>query len=205
MDTPFYCEFSTRSNFSFLEGAAHPEELVVTAARLGHGAIGLADRNTVSGTVRAHMVAKEAGLKYHPGARLVFSDGTPDILAYPQDRPGWGRLCRLLTTGNLRGEKGAADLRLEDLIEWGEGLSLALVAGTGSQTGEPEPSSIPLAAGRALRDRFGKNVRLAVAPSFGVSNAHAIALAASDAISLRHQPDGHQRGALPCAGTPPAG
>ncbi len=181
METPFYAEFSTRSNFSFLEGAAHPEELVVTAARLGHGAIGLADRNTVSGTVRAHMVAKETGLKYHPGARLVFSDGTPDILAYPQDRPAWGRLCRLLTTGNLRGEKGAADLRLEDLMEWGEGLSLALVAGTGSQTDNPEPSSIPLAAGRALNDRFGNTIRLAVAPSFGVSNAHAIALAAGDA------------------------
>ena len=72
------------------------------------------------------MVAKEAGLKYHPGARLVFSDGTPDILAYPQDRPGWGRLCRLLTTGNLRGDaaldadqKRAFTLDLLTLMEAG--------------------------------------------------------------------------------------
>ena len=121
MDTPFYAEFSTRSNFSFLEGASHPEELAVTAMRLGHGALGLADRNTVAGVVRAHMAAKEAKLAYHPGARLVFSDGTPDVLTYPRDRAAWGHLCRLLTTGNLRGEKGAADLRLEDLLEWGEG------------------------------------------------------------------------------------
>jgi error-prone DNA polymerase len=132
METPFYAEFSTRSNFSFLEGASHPEELAVTAMRLGHGALGLADRNTVAGVVRAHMAAKEARLAYHPGSRLEFSDGTPDVTAYPRDRAAWGRLCRLLTTGNLRGEKGAADLRLEDLLEWGEGLNLIVMAGTGA-------------------------------------------------------------------------
>ena len=69
MDAPFYCEFSTRSNFSFLEGAAHPEELVVTAARLGHGAIGLADRNTVSGAVNIiTRAAVDALFRDHQGA-----------------------------------------------------------------------------------------------------------------------------------------
>ena len=100
--TEAFAEFGLRSNFSFLEGASHPEELAVTAARLGQRRFGLADRNTVAGVVRAHVAARESGLVLHPGARLCFSDGTPDILAYPRTRAGWGRLCRLLTCGNLR-------------------------------------------------------------------------------------------------------
>ena len=103
-----YLEFATASNFSFLRGASHPEELMAQAARLGLAGIGLCDRNSVAGVVRAHLAKREQNLplKYHPGARLVFADGTPDILAYPRDRAGWGRLTRLLTVGNLRGKKG---------------------------------------------------------------------------------------------------
>ncbi|MGB8816345.1 MAG: error-prone DNA polymerase [Rhizobiaceae bacterium] len=179
MDEPFYAEFSTRSNFSFLQGASHPEELAVTAMRLGHGALGLADRNTVAGVVRAHMAAKEARLAYHPGARLVFSDGTPDMLAYPRHRTGWGHLCRLLTAGNLRGEKGAADLRLEDVLEWGQGLNLALVAGTGTEPGEH--ATVKIAPLHALKGAFGNSVRLAAAPRFGVSDRHFLDRAAADA------------------------
>ena len=63
-------------------------------------------------------------LRYHPGARLVFADGTPDILAYPRDRPAWGRLCRLLTRGNLRAEKGDCILTLDDLLDHHQGLEL---------------------------------------------------------------------------------
>ena len=124
---PAYAEFGCRSNFSFLEGASHPEEIAVTAARLGLAALGLADRNTVAGTVRAHQAAREAGLTYHPGCRLVFADGTPTVLAYPRDRAGWGRLCRLLPAANMRGEKGAPVLLRDDLMRWGEGLSLAVL------------------------------------------------------------------------------
>src|SRR5437870_1364918 len=102
MSTPRFAEIGIRSNFSFLEGASHPEEFVVAALRLGLTGIGIADRNTVAGTVRMHVMAKEEGLSYHPGARLCFTDDTPDILAYPIDRPAWGRLCRLLSQGNLR-------------------------------------------------------------------------------------------------------
>ena len=70
---------------------------------------------------------KELALAYHPGARLVFADGTPDILAYPRDRPAWGRLCRLLTRGNLRAEKGECILYLEDLLEHIDGLELIVM------------------------------------------------------------------------------
>ena len=122
-----YAEFAIQSNFSFLRGASKPEELAVTASRLGLSAIGLADRNTVAGVVRAWQQAKVAKLAYHPGCRLVFSDGTPDILAYPRDRQGWGHLCRMLTEANERGEKGNPDLRLDDLLKWGDRLSLAVL------------------------------------------------------------------------------
>ena len=120
-----YLEFACASNFSFLRGASHPEELMVQAAHLGLAGLGLADRNSVAGVVRAHLAKREQnlGLKYHPGARLVFADGTPDILAYPRDRAGWGRLCRLLTLGNLRAEKGECHLTLDDLIAHASGWS----------------------------------------------------------------------------------
>ena len=127
--SPAYAEFAVQSNFSFLRGASRPEELVVTAERLGFSAIGLADRNTVAGVVRAWQQAKTGSIRYHPGCRLVFADGTPDVLAYPRDREGWGHLCRLLTQANLRdeSEKGASLLYRGDLLEWGANLSLAIL------------------------------------------------------------------------------
>ena len=118
-----YLEFAVASNFSFLRGASHPEELMAQAQAIGLAGLGLCDRNSVAGVVRAHLAKREQNLplKYHPGARLVFADGTPDILAYPRDRAGWGRLTRLLTAGNLRGEKGECILRLDDLSRMSSG------------------------------------------------------------------------------------
>ena len=134
-----YAEFAIQSNFSFLRGASKPEELVVTASRLGLSAIGLADRNTVAGVVRAWQQSKVAKLAYHPGCRLGFADGTPDILAYPQDRRGWGHLCRMLTEANARdeSEKGDCILYRDDLLEWGDLLSLAVLPDLDAP---PEPS-----------------------------------------------------------------
>ena len=126
-----YLEFAVASNFSFLRGASHPEELKVQAAHAGLAGIGLADRNTVAGVVRAHLTKREHDLPlaYHPGARLVFSDGTPDILAYPRDRAGWGRLTRFLTLGNLRGKKAECVLTQDDLIAHIFGLELVVMGG----------------------------------------------------------------------------
>ncbi len=126
-----YIEFATASNFSFLRGASHPEELMVQAARIGLAGIGLTDRNSVAGAVRAHLAKREQHLPliYHPGARLVFADGTPDILAYPRDRAGWGRLTRLLTLGNLKAKKGECVLTLDDLIAHSFGLELIALGG----------------------------------------------------------------------------
>ena len=80
---PKYVEFAVTSNFSFLWGASHPEELIAEAARRNFLGLGICDRNSVAGVVRAHLAKREMDLKlrYHPGARLVFCDGTPALCA----------------------------------------------------------------------------------------------------------------------------
>ncbi|MFD2184944.1 PHP domain-containing protein [Rhodoplanes azumiensis] len=123
-----YAELAVTTNFSFLRGASHPEELVVQAKALGLAGLGIADRNSVAGVVRAHEAAKEHGVRLAVGARLVFADGTPDILAYPQDRAAWGRLTRLLTLGKRRAGKGECTLYFDDLITSAEGFSLIILA-----------------------------------------------------------------------------
>src|SRR5260221_14173482 len=92
-----YAELSAISNFSFLRGGSHPEELIVQAKGSGLSAIGLADRNSVAGLVRAHSKAKEDGLRFLPGTRRVFADGTPAVLSYRHSFSGWPKLPRRLT------------------------------------------------------------------------------------------------------------
>ncbi len=135
-----YAELAAATNFSFLHGASHPSDMVGTALALGQSGIGIADRNSVAGVVRAWVAlrdatsaARDAGhavprFKLVTGARLVFADGTPDIIAYPVNRSGWGHLCRLLTTGNLRAKKGECHLFFEDLLEWMGDLILIVIA-----------------------------------------------------------------------------
>jgi error-prone DNA polymerase len=140
-EMPRYLEFAVASNFSFLRGASHAEELVLQAAHIGLDGIGLCDRNSVAGVVRGHLIKRERqlALAYHPGARLVFADGTPDILAYPRDREAWGRLCRLLTRGNLRAEKGDCILLLGDLMEHIDGLELIVMEASTRTVEAPPP------------------------------------------------------------------
>ncbi|MES0200977.1 error-prone DNA polymerase [Mesorhizobium sp. M0011] len=175
-----FAEFGIQSNFSFLRGASKPEELVVAAKLLGFSAIGLADRNTVAGVVRAWQQAKVEKLSYHPGCRLVFGDGTPDILAYPQDRKGWGHLCRMLTQANLRdeNEKGATLLQRGDLLEWGDLMSLAVLPGLSAGAED----SLPLL--RGLKGRFGRNLRLGVSPDYAGNDRFRIEQAAALAESV---------------------
>lgn len=166
-----FCELGLRSNFSFLEGASHPEELAVAASRLGLSGIGLADRNTVAGVVRLHIAAREASLPYHPGARLSFADATPDILAYPRDRRAWGRLCRLLSLGNQRGGKANCLLHEADLLEWGEGMMLAVMPDLADFERLPDLLS-------RLRTAFADHVHLALTPRYdGFDRRHHHALA----------------------------
>src|SRR6266542_423384 len=99
-----YTELQVTTNFSFLRGASHPEELVERAAAYGYKQIAVTDRNTMAGMVRAHVAAKAKGIRLISGCHLALLDG-PDLLAYPTDRMGWSQLCLLLTKGNRRTER----------------------------------------------------------------------------------------------------
>ncbi len=122
----YYAEIYAKSNFSFLEGASHPEELVCRAAELGYGAIGVTDRNSLAGVVRAHMVAKDTGIKLLVGAEIVLEDAASAVLL-PTDRAAYGRLCRLITEGRRRVEKGQCLLRMEDLAGHADGVLACVV------------------------------------------------------------------------------
>ena len=118
-----YAELQAVSNFSFLRGASHADELVERAATLGLAAIGIADRNTLAGAVRAHVAAKAAGLRLLTGARLDLVSGL-SLLCYPRDRAAYGRLCRLLTLGQRRAAKGGCVLHMDDVMAHAEGQVL---------------------------------------------------------------------------------
>ncbi|WP_265519408.1 error-prone DNA polymerase [Nitratireductor luteus] len=215
-----YGELAAATNFSFLRGASHPQEMVLAALLLGHTGIGIADRNTVAGVVRAYGALEDLKggelpaekmregsgpgeyvwiehpdseafpftleavrerarrFKLAVGARLVFCDGTPDILAYPENREGWATLCRLLTLGNLRAEKADCILRLDDLLSHCRSLLLAVmpeldIEGMGGllkSMGDAAPGAVWLAA--PMLHQGGDRRRLArlkaVAGSAGV-------------------------------------
>ncbi|AXV16851.1 error-prone DNA polymerase [Neorhizobium sp. SOG26] len=191
---PFF-EIGAKTNFSFLEGAARPEEMVVAASIFGLSGLGIADRNSVAGVVRAHSHAKEMREMFdrqqtqgkkkdepdapkpcalHPGARLVFSDGTPEVLAYPQNRKGWANLCRLLSRGNLRTEKGSCILEEWDFLEWCDEMMLAVVP----DYRRAENKDYMLDLGRRLKDyrkRFGRRIYLALTPTYDGRDAFVFA------------------------------
>jgi error-prone DNA polymerase len=118
-----YCDLHVTSNFTFLTGASHPEELIRTAARLGHGAATITDRNSLAGIVRAHVAAKQVGISFVVGCRVEFGESDRhSVLLYPTDLDAYGQLCTLLTLGKQRAVKGACQLSLHDLIDHHEKL-----------------------------------------------------------------------------------
>jgi error-prone DNA polymerase len=123
---PGYAELGALSNFTFLEGASHPHELVGRAKALGHAAVGIADRNSFAGLVRGHVAAKKAGIPFVPGARVRLPDGW-EYLAWPTDRAAYGRLARLLSKGRMEAPKGECRITRDDLVEHAEGLVMALL------------------------------------------------------------------------------
>jgi error-prone DNA polymerase len=115
-----YAELQTLTNFTFLQGASHPQELAMAAAALGISAFAVTDRNTLAGVVRAHAAAKELGVRFIVGTRLDLQDA-PSLLAYPTDRAAYGLMSRLLTIGRRRAPKGECHLTLDDVMAHGEG------------------------------------------------------------------------------------
>jgi len=134
--TPSYAELQITSNFSFLRGASHPHELAATAAALGLRAFALTDRNTLAGIVRAHVAAKDAGIRFVVGARLDLQDA-PSLLVYPTDRSAYGRLARLITLGRRRAPKGQCWLNLADVLAHGEGQIWIVHPGDGGLARAP--------------------------------------------------------------------
>src|SRR3984957_18632183 len=127
-----YAEIGITTNFSFLRVGPHPQEYFHQASKLRLPAIGIADHNTLAGVVRAYKELGNPEVEHKPklliGSRIVFIDGTPDILVYPRDREAYGRLCQLLTLGK-RGDdtlKGECHLRIDDLLAFAEGQLLVL-------------------------------------------------------------------------------
>ena len=125
-----YAELAVTTNFSFLRGASHPREMVETADELGQIAIGIADRNSFAGVVRAYDEAKNRNIKLMVGTRLVTTDGF-EVLAYPTDRAAYGRLCRLLTAGDLAAKKGECHLTFEQILGASEGQMLIAIPPVG--------------------------------------------------------------------------
>jgi error-prone DNA polymerase len=126
-----YTELQVTTHFSFLRGASSAEELFSAAKLLGHTALGVTDRNSVAGLVRALVAADKTQVRLVAGCRLDLMDGT-SLLVWPEDRAGWSRLTRLLTTGKSRaepkrGEKGQCFLHLEDVDAHSQGLVAALL------------------------------------------------------------------------------
>ena len=116
-----YAELHAKTNFSFLEGASHPDELVRQAAELGYRALAVTDCNSLAGVVRAHGAAKDSGLKLIVGAEIT-PDDAPPIVLWAADRAAYGRLARLITQGRRRAKKGECRLRFDDVAEHAEGL-----------------------------------------------------------------------------------
>ncbi|MCH7925132.1 MAG: PHP domain-containing protein, partial [Planctomycetes bacterium] len=120
-----YAELRCKTNFSFLRGASHPEELAQRAAELGYAALAVTDRNTLAGVVRAHCAAKSFGIKLIIGAELTPVDAPP-ITLYCPDRASYGRLARIITQGRLREIKGSCAITLADIAQWSDGLIAAM-------------------------------------------------------------------------------
>ena len=174
-----YAELAAATNYSFLRGASSPAHMVLASLLCGQAGLGIADRNSVAGVVRAFAALKDLqedgqlpplklregsgpgeyryeehaplsenkadsaveealqamvleraqAFRLATGARLIFADGTPDIVVHPENRAGWGRLCRLLTKGNIRTQKGECHLERGDLLDDPRDLLMIVMAG----------------------------------------------------------------------------
>lgn len=163
-----YTELQVTTNFSFLRGASHPEELIGEAAALGYTSIAVTDRNTLAGIVRAHAAAKQLGIRLIPGCRLDLTDG-PSLLMYPMNLAGYSRLTNLLTTGNLRTEKAKCELYRSDVYAYAEGSKFIVVPPDLNRTFEFDPSFIAVL--KEFRDVFGEHLSIAASRLYDGNDA----------------------------------
>src|SRR6185295_8997703 len=148
-----YAELHCKTNFSFLEGASHPNELVQQAAELEYRALAVTDRNSLAGVVRAHMAAKDVGLPLVIGAEITPSDALPVVL-WATDRASYGRLCRLITRGRRQAPKGECALTVADIAEFAPGLIAGVLT-------DRQPPALP-GVFEEVRDDDRANCRLKI-------------------------------------------
>ena len=152
--SPLYSELHCLSNYSFLKAASHPEELVKRAAALGYRAIAITDECSLAGIVRAHVAAREAGIKLLVGSELILDDGLRLVLL-AMNRDGYGNLCQLMTHARRAAEKGSYFVQRQDLEQDLSGCLAILI---------PDPRSLERteADGRWLRHHFSGRCWIAV-------------------------------------------
>ena len=159
-----YCELQVTSNFSFLRGASHPEEIVEQAAAFGYSKIAITDINTMAGIVRAHSAARKFEISIIPACRLDLLDG-PSLLAYPKNREAYGRLSALLSMGNFRAEKGKCFLYVKDVAEYKKDIIFIAIAPDALSSGFDFEASFPIQL-QKYKEIFGKNLYLAANRSY---------------------------------------
>ncbi|SHE71360.1 error-prone DNA polymerase [Mariniphaga anaerophila] len=159
-----YAELQVTSNFTFLRGGSHPEELVERAAELGHKAIAITDRNTLAGIVRAHVAARGKNIRFIPACRLYLLDG-PSLLAYPTTQAAYANLSALLTEGNLRAEKGQCHIYRADVFNHASGIKFIAVPPTSLN---PDLNVQPeiITALKEYKEVLGNNLYLAASFSY---------------------------------------
>ncbi len=159
-----YTELQVTTNFSFLRGGSHPEEMVDHAAALGYTEIAITDVNTLAGIVRAHTAAKKKGIRIIPGCRLDLLDG-PSLLAYPTDKEAYARLSALLSLGNLRAEKGECFLHTRDVYQHADGIKFILIPPT-ALTAAFELSPEFIQAAKEYKQALGRDLYLGASRTY---------------------------------------
>ncbi|MGM0487702.1 MAG: error-prone DNA polymerase [Planctomycetota bacterium] len=178
-----YAELHCKTNFSFLEGASHPQELVDRAVELGYGALAITDRNTLAGVVRAHAAAKAHGLHLIIGAEITPIDFPPLVL-WVTDREAYGRLSRLITLGRRRAAKGECELTFADVAQHAEGLLAGLVtefASSPDSKPAPKRDELPILDVRAASEP-AKGVPLMGSKAHRTASRHGLSEARSNGL-----------------------
>jgi len=164
-----YTELQVTTNFSFLRGASHPEEMVSQAAAFGYTSIAITDRNSFAGIVRAHVAAKKLGMRIIPACRLDLMDG-PSLLAFPTDVNAYAQISALLTLGNLRTEKGQCQLRRTDVYEHSRGSMFVIIPpctlNEGLDFDDGFKEILP-----EYREAFGENLSIAASRAYAGDDA----------------------------------
>ena len=121
-----YVELHCKSNFSFLTAASHPDELVERASELGYRGLALTDESSVAGVVRGYAAAKDLDMQYIIGTEIHLTDA-PSMVLWATDRASYGQMCRLISRGRMRTDKGNCQLAWQDVVEFSSGLLAGLI------------------------------------------------------------------------------